>query len=231
MIEACAARGYAYHAISDHSAYRMRGGGSGLTPAAIRKQKDVVRALGDRYGVRTLCASEVDIEPDGSLAFDDATLMELDMVIASVHVATNISRDEMTQRIIRACENPYVTIIGHPTGRYVDAVSDFGGYEFDFDAVFTAAARTGTALELDGHPSRLDLPGALARRAKGFGVTFTCDSDAHRTSSLENVAYAVGQARRAWLESGDVLNAQPLERVLDFVQRKRASATSPANTH
>jgi DNA polymerase (family 10) len=230
MIQACAARGYAYHAISDHSVYRSRGGDIGLTPDTIRRQRQLVRALGDRYGLRTLCASEVDIERDGSLAFDDATLAELDMVIASVHVATNISRDEMTQRIIRACENPYVTIIGHPTGRYVDATSGFGGYEFDYDAVFAAAARTGTALELDGHPSRLDLPSALARRAKGFGVTFSCDSDAHRTSSLENVAYAVGQARRAWLEPADVLNAQPLERVLEFVRRKRASAAAPANT-
>lgn len=231
MVQACAARGYAYHAISDHSVYRTRGGNAGLTPAAIREQRELVRAIGDRYGVRTLCASEVDIEPDGSLAFDDATLAELDMVIASVHVATNISRDEMTRRIVRACENPYVSILGHPTGRYVDAISDFGGYEFDYDAVFAAAARTGTALEIDGHPSRLDLPGALARRAKGFGVTFTCDSDAHRSSSLENVAYAVGQARRAWLEPGDVLNAQPLEHVLEFIRRKRASAASPANTH
>ncbi|MGH7684770.1 MAG: PHP domain-containing protein, partial [Vulcanimicrobiaceae bacterium] len=221
MIEACAARGYAYHAVSDHSVYRERGGNSGLTPDAIRRQRDLVREIGDRYGVRTLCASEVDIQRDGSLAFDDATLSELDMVIASVHVATNLSRNEMTQRIVRACENPYVTIIGHPTGRYVDEFSDFGGYEFDYDAVFAAAARTGTALEMDGHPARLDLPGALARRAKAFGVTFTCDSDAHRTSSLENVAYAVGQARRAWLEPQDVLNAQPLERVLEFVRRKR----------
>lgn len=230
MVKACAARGYAYHAISDHSRYRARGGDFGLTVETIREQRELARVLGERYGIRTLCASEVDILPDGSLAFDDATVAELDLVIASVHVATNLSREEMTKRIIRACENPYVTIIGHPTGRYVDAVSRFEGYDFDYDAVFAAAARTGTALEIDGHPARLDLPSALARRAKGFGVTFACDSDAHRASALANVVYAVGQARRAWLEPADVLNSQPLESVLAFVARKRASASLAANS-
>jgi DNA polymerase (family 10) len=224
MVRACAARGYAYHAISDHSRFPMRGGDVGLTPEDVRRQRDRVRRLGERLGIRTLCASEVDVRPDGSLAFEDATLAELDLVIASIHVATNVPRDEMTRRIIRACENPYVTIIGHPTGRYVDRTSDFGGYEFDYDAVFAAAARTGTALEIDGHPSRLDLPSALARRAKGFGVRFSCDSDAHRAESLGNVAFAVGQARRAWLEARDVLNAWPIEAVMTFVSQKRASA-------
>lgn len=231
MIAACAARGYAYHAISDHSRYRARGGDLGLTPEVVRRQRERVREIGDRYGVRTLCASEVDVMGDGSLAFDDATLAELDLVIASVHVGTNVSRDEMTRRIVRACENPYVTIIGHPTGRYVDLTSDFGGYEFDYDAVFAAAARTGTALEIDGHPARLDLPSALARRAKGFGVTFTCDSDAHQAAALGNVSYAVAQARRAWLEPSDVLNTRSIQDALGFVSRKRASAVLPANKH
>ena len=231
MIAACAARGYAYHAISDHSRFRMRGGEIGLTAESVRSQREHVRAVGDRFGVRTLCASEVDVLPDGTLAFDDATLAELDLAIASVHIGTNVSRDEMTQRIIRACENPYVSIIGHPTGRYVDAMADYGGYEFDYDAVFAAAARTGTALEIDGHPARLDLPSALARRAKTFGVTFTCDSDAHQAAALGNVSFAVGQARRAGLEPADVLNTRSVEDVLAFVGRKRALAALPANNN
>jgi DNA polymerase (family 10) len=214
MIAAAAARGYAYHAISDHSWSR----GRGMSPADLRAQRERVRALGDRYGIRTLCATEVDILPDGSLDFDDAVLAELDLVIASVHTAFNLSRDEMTARLIRACENPYVTIIGHPTGRNV---SSFAGYDFDHDAVFAAAARTGTALEIDGQPSRLDLPSGLARRAREFGVTFSCDSDAHRVSQLTNVAYAVGQARRAWVTREEVLNGRTLERVLAFVRDKR----------
>jgi DNA polymerase (family 10) len=216
MIAAAAARGYAYHAISDHS---WGGGGRGLDPARLREQRAAVRALDERYGIHTFCAAEVDIQPDGSLAYDDATLAELDLVIASVHTAFNLSAEAMTARLIRACENPYVTIIGHPTGRNVDG---FPGYAFDHDAVFAAAARTGTALEIDGQPNRLDLPSALARRAQAFGVTFSCDSDAHRVGDLANVAYAVGQARRGWLTASQVLNARPLAGVLAFLDTKRA---------
>ena len=139
-------------------------------------------------------------------------------MVASVHSAFNQSRDEMTARLLRAIANPYVNVIGHPTGRNVET---FAGYDFDHDAVFAAAARTGTALEIDGQPSRLDLPSPLARRAKEFGVTFTCDSDAHGVAQLENVAYAVGQARRGWVTAAEVLNARPLEEVLAFVKAKR----------
>lgn len=215
MIAAAAARGYAYHAISDHSQGR---GSWGLDPSDLRAQRQRVRGLGDRYGIRTLCAAEVDILPDGTLDYDDPTLAELDVVIASVHSAMNLSREAMTARIVRACENPYVTIIGHPTGRNVEANHH---YEFDYDAVFAAAARTGTALEIDGQPNRLDLPSALARRARSFGVTFSIDSDAHAVADLANIEYAVGQARRAWITAGEVLGARDLEGVLAFVAAKR----------
>jgi len=218
MIAAAAQRGYAYHAISDHSWGR---GNMGLDPAELRSQTGRARELGERHGIVTLCSSEVDIKPDGSLDFDDETLRELDIVIASVHSAMNISREAMTARLIRACENPYVTIIGHPTGRNVDS---FPGYEFDYDAVFAAAARTGTALEIDGQPGRLDLPSALARRARAFGVTFALDSDAHAASHLANVEYSVGQARRAWITPAEVLNARPLADVRAFVAAKRTAA-------
>ena len=139
MIAAAAGRGYEYHAISDHS--RGRGRRSGLDPEKLLEQRALIETLGARYGVRTLCASEVDILPDGSLDFDDAVLAKLDLVIGSVHTATNQSRDEMTARLIAACENPYVTIIGHPTGRRFDAATgsaQAAGYEFDYDAVFAA---------------------------------------------------------------------------------------------
>ncbi len=219
MIAAAVARGYEYHAISDHSAGRGRR--FGMDPAAVRAQRQEIRTLSERYGIQTLCGSEVDILPDGSLDYDDAVLAELDIVIGSVHSAVRQSRDEMTARLIRACENPYLNIIGHPTGRRFDG---FQGYEFDYDAVFAAAARTGTALEIDGQAARLDLPAALARRAKSFGVTFTLDSDAHRTGDLAATQFAVGQARRAGLVAGDVLNARPLDDVRAFVARKRLAA-------
>lgn len=218
MIAAAAARGYEYHAISDHSGGRGR---FGMDREAVRAQRHEIRALSERYGIQTLCGSEVDILPDGSLDYDDGVLAELDIVIGSVHSAVRQSRDEMTARLIRACENPYVNIIGHPTGRRFDG---FPGYEFDYDAVFAAAARTGTAMEIDGQAARLDLPAALARRAKGFGVTFSLDSDAHRTGDLAATQFAVGQARRAGLVAADVLNAWPLDDVRAFVARKRMAA-------
>jgi len=215
MIAAAAARGYEYHAISDHSPSR----GCGLDPAGLRAQRDAVSALNERYNIRTLCSAEVDILADGTLDYDDAVLAELDIVVASVHAGHNQTRDEMTARLIRVCENPYVSIIGHPTGRNVE--TSFAGFEFDYDAVFAAAARTGTALEIDGQPCRLDLPSALARRAREFGVTFACDSDAHSAAQLDQVGYAVGQARRAWITPAEVLNARPLAGVLAFVKTKR----------
>lgn len=219
MIAAVAARGYTYHALSDHSWGRGR---FGLTPDQLREQRTAIAELGAKYGVRTLCSSEVDILPDGRLDYDDEVLAELDMVVASVHSAMNQSREEMTARLIRACENPYVTVIGHPTGRKLDG---FEGYDFDYDAVFQAAARTGTALEIDGQEMRLDLPANLVRHAKSYGVKFTTDSDAHDTGQLErNMGLAVSQARRAGLTKDDVLNAQPLEAMLEFIQRKRTNA-------
>jgi DNA polymerase (family 10) len=219
MVAAAAARGYAYHSVSDHSWGRS---GMGLSPQDLRAQRERLRAIGDTFGVRTLRSSEVDILPDGTLDFDDAVLADLEIVVASVHSALGISRDDMTRRLIRACENPYVNIIGHPTGRNVET---FAGYEFDYDAVFAAAARTGTALEIDGQPNRLDLPSPLARRAREFGVIFACDSDAHDSDQLANVAYAVGQARRAWLTSSDILNTRDLAGVLAFVNAKRSRLT------
>ncbi len=219
MIGAAAQRGYQYHAISDHS--WGRGPSYGLTPDELREQSARVRCAGDRFGIRTLCASEVDILPDGSMDYPDEVLAQLDLVIGSVHSAFNLSPQAMTQRLVRACENPYVTIIGHPTGRNLEG---FAGYTFDYDAVFAAAARTGTALEIDGQALRLDLPWALAQRAKEFGVTFALDSDAHDVTHLANVELAVSQARRAAIVPNAVLNTRSLDEVLAFVRNKRDRA-------
>jgi len=218
MIAAAAARGYEYHAITDHSPAR---GVIGCSADELRKQHTTLRELGDKYGLRTLWGSEVDILPDGSMDFLDDVLAEMDIVIGSVHSSFRQTRDEMTARLIRACENPYVTIIGHPTGRTLEG---FGGYEFDYDAVFSAAARTGTALEMDGQAKRFDLPANLGRRAKSLGVTLTVDSDAHDATQLANIELAIGQARRAGLTRDDVLNARPLEGVFEFVRSKRERA-------
>jgi DNA polymerase (family X) len=216
MVAAAARRGYAYHSISDHSWGRR---GIGLDPERLREQLGVLREAAARHGIRTLHSSEVDIREDGSLDYDDGVLAGLDIVVGSVHDATGIGREAMTRRLVRACENPFLTIIGHPTGRFVGS---FDGYDFDYDAVFQAAARTGTALEIDGQPKRLDLPSQLARRAREFGVTFALDSDAHATEQLANADYAVGQARRAWIAKEQVLNARSIDDVLAFVAAKRS---------
>lgn len=218
MIAAAAARGYAYHAMSDHSQGR---GSYGMTIDRLREQRAQIGAIGECYGIRTLRASEVDILPDGSLDYPPEVLDELDIVIGSVHSAFNQTREAMTARLIRACENPYVNVIGHPTGRHAGG---FNGYEFDYDAVFAAAARTGTALEIDGQAARLDLPAALARRAKAAGARFALDSDSHSVDELGDIVFAVGQARRAGLEAGDVLNAMPLPELLAHIAKKRSGA-------
>jgi len=215
MVAASAALGYEYHAMSDHSQGR---GSYGMTTERLREQRARIKLIGDRHAIRTLRASEVDILPDGSLDYPPEVLAELDLVIGSVHSAYNQTREQMTARLIRACENPFVDIIGHPTGRYAGG---FAGYEFDYDAVFAAAARTGTALEIDGQAARLDLPSPLARRAKAAGATFALDSDAHAIADLEDVDFAVGQARRAGIEARDVLNALPLDDLLARIAQKR----------
>ncbi|MHB8461584.1 MAG: DNA polymerase/3'-5' exonuclease PolX [Vulcanimicrobiaceae bacterium] len=218
MIRACAERGYAYHAISDHSP--GRGPSYGVTANRLRERNVQIRELGQRYGITTLCASEVDIRADGSLDYDDALLAELDFVVASVHDAFSQTSDEMTARLIKACENPYVNVIGHPTGRMLDG---FAGYVFDYETVFSAAARTGTALEIDGQMQRLDLPSNLARQAQKLGCMLTTDSDAHRSSDLPAIELAVSQARRAGLRREDILNTRSLEEVRSFVAHKRGT--------
>ncbi|MGH7737212.1 MAG: DNA polymerase/3'-5' exonuclease PolX [Candidatus Tyrphobacter sp.] len=215
MVAAAAARGYEYHSISDHSPSRGR---FGLSAQRVREQRREIEALRERYGIFTLCSSEVDILEDGSLDYPSEILAEFDIVVASVHSAFDQSPREMTERLVRACENPFANVIGHPTGR---RFGEFEGYAFDCDAVFSAAARTGTALEIDGQQPRLDLNGTLARHAARFGVTFALDSDAHRVARLDGVELALGQARRAGLTKERVLNAKPLDELLEFVRAKR----------
>lgn len=197
-----------------------RGAGYGVSPERLTQQRATVRAIGERYGIHTFCATEVDILPDGSLDYNDAILAELDFVIASVHSHFSQSSEAMTARLIRVCENQFVNVIGHPTGRTLDG---FPGYTFDYDAVFTAAARTGTALEIDGQPNRLDLPAHLARRANELGCILTTDSDAHRVTDLVHIELAVSQARRAGLQRADILNTRSLDEIQAFVANKRRS--------
>jgi DNA polymerase (family 10) len=198
-------RGYEYLAITDHSA--SHGFGNDVSPEQLRRQIELVREANGRLeGVELLAGSEVNILPDGSLDYDDELLEELDWAIASVHTSFGIGEQAMTERMIAAIEHPLVDAIGHPTGRLIERREP---YAIDLPAVFAAAARAGTMLEINANPDRRDLSDIHARAAARAGVRIVIDSDAHRTDTLQNMRWGIATARRAWLTSADVANARP----------------------
>jgi len=204
---AAAAReiGYEYLAITDHSA--SHGFGDDVSPDELRRQIELVReADRDIDGIKLLAGSEVNILPDGSLDYEDELLAELDWVIASVHTSFSISEQAMTERMLTAMEHPLVDAIGHPTGRLIGRRRP---YAVDRDAIFRAAARTGTILEINANPDRRDLSEIDARAAVAAGARIIIDSDAHRPATLLNMRWGILTARRAWLTRGDVLNTRP----------------------
>jgi DNA polymerase (family X) len=205
MALAAREHGYEYLAITDHSA--SHGFGNDVSPERLRRQIELVRqANASVDGIELLAGSEVNILPDGSLDYEDELLAELDWVIASVH--TSFAQDErtMTDRMIAAIEHPLVRAIGHPTGRLIERREP---YALDLDAVFAAAARTGTLLEINANPSRRDLSDVLARAAARAGVTLVIDSDAHGAGTLANMRWGIATARRAWLTAAHVANTRP----------------------
>jgi DNA polymerase (family 10) len=205
MALAARERGYEYLAITDHSA--SHGFGNDVSPEGLRRQIELVREANARIdGIELLAGSEVNILPDGSLDYDDELLRELDWVIASVHTSFGMVEQKMTERMIAAIEHPLVDAIGHPTGRLIERREP---YAIDLDAVFAAAARTRTLLEINANPDRRDLSDVNARAAARAGVTIVIDSDAHRTSTLANMRWGVATARRAWLTKEQVANTRP----------------------
>jgi DNA polymerase (family 10) len=206
MAVAARERGYEYIAITDHSA--SHGFGNAVSPEQLRRQIELVReADASIEGITVLAGSEVNILPDGSLDYEDELLAELDWIVASVHTAFSIGEQAMTERMIAATEHPLVDAIGHPTGRLIERRRP---YAVDLDAVFAAAARTGTRLEINGNPDRRDLSDVNARAAVHAGAGIVIDSDAHRPATLANMRWGVATARRAWLRAEDVANTRPL---------------------
>jgi DNA polymerase (family X) len=220
MAEAARARGYAYLAVTDHSA--SHGFGHDVTPKMLWRRVDEVRELNQRMkGKRfhVLCGSEVNIGTDGSLDYDDALLAALDWVIASVHTSFRMSSQAMTERIVNACENPLVDCIGHLSGRLILKRDP---YEVDIETIFEAAGRTRTMLEINGNPNRRDLSEGHARLAAEAGVRVCLNTDAHGVDTLANMVYALGTARRAWLTADQVANTRSWR---DFSRlRKRVRA-------
>jgi DNA polymerase (family 10) len=231
MAEACRRLGYTYQVLTDHS--RSLGIAHGLDPDRVDQEREIIAELNARFaseeargglpeganpgGFRLLHGCELEVRADGRLDYEDDLLERFDVVVASVHVARRQPRAELTRRTLNAIRSPHVDVIAHPSGRMIQTRDDL---DLDWDAVFEAAAATGTALEMNGSPHRLDLAPERARRAVEVGCILSIDSDAHRTQELGYVRWGVDQARRAWVEPRHVLNTRPLDELLAWVAAK-----------
>jgi DNA polymerase (family 10) len=218
MVAAAARRGYEYYAITDHAPnlFFQR-----MTDEKMLAQRDRVRALD--APLELLHGTELNIAPDGSVDWDETGLdgqglAGFDLCVASVHSSFDQPRAEMTRRFVTACENPHVNIIGHPLTRRIGRRPPV---DVDFGELFRACARTGTALEINASPQRLDLPSDHIRAARDAGVVFAIDSDAHSVGDLGNMPYGVGTAQRGWLTADDVINTWPLDRLRAFLRKGR----------
>jgi DNA polymerase (family X) len=216
LAQAARSMGYEYIALSDHSPSVGIAGGIGREKME-EKIEAVAEANDSLEGITVLMGAEVDIKADGSLDYPDDLLERMDVVVASVHMAQQQKERTITGRLISAIENQNVDIIGHPTGRIINQREPS---DMDFHAVLEAAAKTGTALEINAHPSRLDLNDVNARAAKEMGVQMSINSDAHDAGQLLNMKYGINVARRAWLEKKDLINAMDLKDLIQFLKKK-----------
>ena len=216
LAQAARSLGYEYIALSDHSPSVGIAGGIGREKME-EKIEAVAEANDSLEGITVLMGAEVDIKADGSLDYPDDLLERMDVVVASVHMAQQQKERTITGRLISAIENQNVDIIGHPTGRIINQREPS---DMDFHAVLEAAARAGTALEINAHPSRLDLNDVNARAAKEMGVQMSINSDAHDAGQLLNMKYGINVARRAWLEKKDLINAMDLKDLIQFLKKE-----------
>jgi DNA polymerase (family 10) len=231
MAETARRRGHAYQVLTDHS--QSLAIARGLTPERVEEQRVIIAALNERYareeadgtappetppeGFRLLHGCELEIRADGELDYPDELLARFDLVVASVHVARRQSSAELTRRTLNGIRSPHVDVIAHPAGRMIGGRDDL---DLDWDTVYAEAARTGTVLEMNGSPHRLDLAVERARRAVGMGCVIAVDSDAHKIAEYDHLRWGITQARRAWVEPGHVLNTRSRAEVLDWVAGK-----------
>jgi DNA polymerase (family 10) len=216
MIETARSRKLKYYAVTDHAEllYMQR-----MTKDKMLAQRKRLAQLAKGGSMVLLHGTELNIQPDGSVDWDQDFLSGFEVCVASVHSHFNQTRQEMTDRIIKAIEHPNVNIIGHPTARQIGRRPPI---DYDMEAVFRAAARTGTALEINSFPDRLDLRDEHVRWAGEHGVKFAVDTDAHATGHLANARFGVGTAQRGWVEKTDVINTWPLSRLRRFLAKGRA---------
>ncbi len=215
LAEAAMARGYRYLAVTDHS--RSLAFTNGLTEERLKEQREEIDKLNREFrNFRLLAGIEVDILSDGRLDFDDRVLSQLDVVVASVHSGFRQDQETLNRRIEAALKNEHVDIIGHPTGRLI---SRRDPYALDVGRVLELAADTGTALEINANPDRLDLSDAYVRQGRDLGVRFAIDTDAHHVNSLDDMQYGVLTARRGWAQKQDVINTLPLDELEKWLKR------------
>ena len=215
MVEAAAARGYEYIAITDHSKSRANAGG--LSESELQKQWKEIDALNRKQKrIHILKGTECDILADGSLDYSDRILSKFDLVVASIHSGFKATERQMTERICRALGNKYVTILGHPTGRLINRRPP---YEVDMEQIFQVARKNKKILEINSFPRRLDLNDSHIRAAKNAGCRFSIDTDSHSFRHLAFIHYGVAQARRGWLEEKDVVNAHSLKELIRILKK------------
>lgn len=216
MIDAARARRYAYYAVTDHAEllYMQR-----MTREKALAQRKRIGQLEKTGKMAILHGSELNIQPDGSLDWDEDFLSDFDVLVAAVHSHFNQSKDDMTRRIVKAMEHPLVNIIGHPTGRLIGRRPPL---EFDLETVFKAAARTGTALEVNSFPDRLDLRDEHLLWAREHGAKFAVSTDAHAPVHLPHIRFGVATAQRGWVTKADVINSYPLTKLRRFLAKGRA---------
>jgi DNA polymerase (family 10) len=218
MAEAARERGYRYLVISDHT--QSLGVANGLSPERLRAQRAEIDVLNVQLdGFTLLQGCELEIKADGSLDFPDEVLAQLDFVVASVHTSLRQEQAQITERVMNAVRNPYVDVIGHPSGRILGQRE---ASALDLDVIITAAAETGTALEVNGIPNRLDLDDVHVKRALELGVKLAINSDAHHPGGLDNLPYGLATARRGWATGPAVLNTMSLEEIRSWRQARIA---------
>jgi DNA polymerase (family 10) len=208
MAAAARGRGYKFLGISDHS--KSLGIANGLDPERIALQRKEIDQVQSEIGFKLFASCEVEVDREGNLDFDDEVLASLDIVIASTHSGLRQSREQLTERLAKVLQNPHVDIIAHPTGRLLEQRE---GGDFDWDVLLPLAAKTGTALEINSDPARLDFGAEMARHALAAGCLITINCDAHQPESFSNIEYGIAVARRAGATPGQILNCWPLEKI------------------
>jgi DNA polymerase (family 10) len=217
MIEAVRDAGYSYAGMTDHSKTAAYAGG--LTEDRVERQRAEIRRLRQKFpGFRIFHGTEADILADGSIDYGDAFLESFDLVVASVHSRFGLSPEEQTRRLVRAVQNPRVSVLGHPSGRLLLGRE---GFTADWEKVIAAAADSGCSIEINASPHRLDLDWRLCRQATGKGVLLSVDPDAHSAEGLADTAYGVGIARKGWVTAAQTLNAKTAKQLEAWLEKRR----------